>query len=227
MINITDLLLIICSILFIYIGINRGFLRSLMGPIAFILGSLLGLICFEMTKNLMWSFCVGALSPILITWGLSGLLNLWYPREDWVPNALSQILGAVLTLLWGMPFILAFVVIASILPPANPVLKAINEDVNRSYCFKQIKPLINQFLPEPKKTNPSPGKTPSPSEIQALAEDPRFKAIREDPEIQKQIEANNFGALMANPKMMALTQEVMKDPELMKKLLRASQTPSK
>ncbi len=57
------------------------------------------------------------------------------------------------------------------------------------------------------------------ADTQSLAQDPRFQKILQDAEIQQEINGHDMAKLMSNPKIMALTQQIMTDPEMLKKVM--------
>ena len=80
-----------------------------------------------------------------------------------------------------------------------------------------VKPFADAFGPQKKKT--TDGKTVSQVDMESLAQDPRFQKIYEDPQLQKDIADKNLPKLMSNPKILELTQQLMNDPQALKKLL--------
>ena len=101
-----------------------------------------------------------------------------------------------------------------------PGFKPVYNDIRRSAAYRIIRPFTAHFIPTSILGAQPEAKTDNPAA--SLAQDPRFQSVFQDPEIQKAIAAQDYGKLMANPKIMGLTQELMSDPQAMKKLMAIS-----
>ena len=220
----TDLILFFISILFLIRGASRGFLNSLVGPFSIILTTILSIIYYQQTNDVITSLLIGLIGPMLLYFIIKLLLRSWTLATNSgisQPNFLSRLAGALLTLAWGWIFIVFTLILLAVMPPWGKALTAVNQDVLRSRTYRVIKPLGECFFTAPKKNVPA---TPSASttasdDAKSLAQDPRFQAVLQDPEIKKDIDAHDLVKLMSNPKMMDLTRQIMSDPATMKKVM--------
>ncbi len=229
--NTTDLIVLGCAALLIWRGASRGFVRSILGPICLILATLLATYYFNSTKNIVISLLIGLFGPMALHFFLSNYLKLWHgmTNPEWKPNPLSRLSGALLTLIWGLVFIGMTLVLLTLIPPFADGIKQISQNVRSSISYSLIKPFI-QATP-PAKTSATTSQSANNNDIAQIANDPRFQEVINDPEIQRAIENNDFAKLMSNPKIMSLTQSLMQDPEMIKKLMtmhsQLQQNPSK
>ena len=219
----------ILSILLVIRGLTRGWIRSLISPFSIIVTTFISMIYFQITKNALTSLAIGLFGPIALNLGLNFLLKTWGAITDTKPSLPSRLGAAALTLLWGWIFIICALMLLAIFPfPKEKKWSNLRQDVVQSISYTRIvKPLIDHFLA---RSDPllqknvavltaSKSKKNAQADIKSLAEDPRFQKILQDPEIQKDVEDHNIAKLMSNPKMMALTQEIMNDPEALKKVI--------
>jgi len=152
------------------------------------------------------------------------LLHTWVVATNsdiQTPGFLSRLGGSFLTLIWGWVFIVFVLIFLTVLPCSwEKTLTAIHNDVVRStsYC-RIVKPLEDVFFATSNQNIPVATGTALNFDAKSLATDPRFQKILQDPEIQDEIKAHDIVKLMRNPKMLALTQQIINDPETMKKVL--------
>jgi hypothetical protein len=218
---ITDIITFILSIYLLNQGAGRGFLLSLFGPFSIIIATIVSVMYYQTTQDMAASLIIGLIGPLLLGLLLKLLLNTWVKATNSKiqPDFLSRFGGAILTLMWGWVFIVLILILLSILPPWGPTLGAVHNDVMRSVSYQAARPL-EKMLFGPAKQKASPAAAGSPiKDVQSLAQDPRFQKVLQDPEIQKEIQAHDIAKLMQNPKMMDLVQQLMADPETMKKVL--------
>lgn len=224
--QITDLIIIACSIFLLWRGASRGFVRSCLGPICLIIATAVSIFFYNSSKNIVLALLIGLFGPMALHFFISNYLKLWHTmtNPEWKPNPLSCSMGAMLTLIWGWVFIVLTLILLTIIPPLHPSISSMKEDVQASFSYKLVKPLIDSKL-APKSTNNKKSQAPvSENDIAALAKDPRFQAVLKDPDVQKAIADNNIAAMFSNPKIMALTQELMSDPDMLKKLMAFQQS---
>ncbi len=218
---ITDLITISLSIFFLIRGASRGFLNSLLGPFSMIAATFLSIIYYQSTNNLVISLVIGLIGPLILNFSLKFLLGTWAEATDGdvKPNFLSRLGGSILTLIWGWVFIVFTLILLALLPPLEKTLAAVHGDVTRSISYSLARPLGDIFFAGPRQNVPVATSTTATNDAKSLAEDPRFQRVLQDPEVQKEVNAHDIFKLMGNPKMMALTQQIMSDPATMKKVL--------
>jgi len=215
---VTDIIISFISIFLLSLGTSRGFMRSLLGPFSIIVTTIISIIYYQITQNIMISLGIGLIGPMLLTFLLKFLLKTWAKatNNDIKLSSLSRLGGSILTLLWGWVFIVLTLILLAVLPPWTEALTAIHNDVIKSMSYSIAKPWKENFYGA------------SPSDAKSLAQDPRFQKVLQDPEIQEEINAHDIVKLMSNPKMINLTKQIMSDPATMKKVMAvySSQTQS-
>ncbi len=217
MINVTDIILTLIAVYLFLLGFTRGFLRSIFGPIALIVGTWLAWMYYQATHQSFASICIGLIAPmvlsILLRFVLAGWLKSLNPDEKL--GIISRCAGALITFIWGWVFVILMVVCLEVFPGINPTIEKMQTSINTSNFAKlTIAPFKYFIIPAPK-----PSATAKPVSMEELAKDPRLAALLNDPEIQDAAAKKDFVELLKNPKVMTLTQEMMKDPELMQKMM--------
>ena len=210
-----DIITFILSILFLIRGASRGFMRSLLVPSSIIVATIISIIYYQGTGNLITSLILGLIGPLFLNLLFKSLLPSESAKLAIITDTkiklsfFSRLGGSILTLIWGWVFIIFTLILFTVLPPWGETLTAIHNDVGNSASYGYIaKPLEEIFFAAPKQNN----------DAKSLAEDPRFQKILQDPDIQKEIDAHDIVKLMKNPKMMDLVQQLMSDPATMKKV---------
>ena len=219
--TITDIATLILSIFFLNRGASRGFMRSLTGPFSIIVTTIISIIYYQTTEDLIISLLIGLIGPLLLNYFLNFLLKTWAKatNTEIKPGFFSCLGGSMLTLIWGWVFIIFTLILFTVLPPWGETLTAIHNDVGNSASYGYIaKPLENALFATSKQNAAAAASEASSNDAKSLAEDPRFQKILQDPDIQKEIDAHDIVKLMSNPKMMDLVQQIMNDPATMKKV---------
>jgi len=228
----TDIAALILSILFLVRGASRGFMNSLTGPFSIIVTTILSILYYQTTKDLITSLLIGLIGPLFLNLLLKFLLKTWAKatNTETKPDFLSRLWGSVLTLIWGWVFIIFTLILLTVLPPWGETLTAIRNDVTKSASYLITKNLEKTLFANSKQNVLSFGdkdhevETLGSSDAKSLAEDPRFQKILQDPDIQKEIQAHDLVKLMGNPKMMDFVQQMMNDPATMQKVLNLYKT---
>ncbi len=208
----TDVIIACILVFLIWRGMSRGFLRSLLGPASFVIGTAAAYAYYNISHNIFVSVAIGFFGPFILLWFFRVVVNSFSDVK--APSPLSSALGALVTVSWGMVLVLPVIAVLALLPPMYAA-------INSSYAYAASRPLAKYFkLPEADAPKPAPAATKGPQQpesptVKALAEDKRMQEILNDPTIVKAIEEKNYAALMSNPKIMAIAQ----DMELMKKVL--------
>lgn len=215
--TVTDSAVLILSIFFLLRGASRGFMNSLIGPFSIIAATIISIIYYQATKNIIISLLIGLAGPLLLNLLFKFLLKSWAKVTS--PSFLSRIGGAILNLIWGWVFIFLTLILLTVLPPWGETLKAIQHDVTKSRSYLIAKPFENTFFAAPQQNATPVTRRSLRNDAKSLAQDPHFQKILRDPEIQKDIDTHDFAKLMSNPKMMGLVQEIMNDPATMNKVL--------
>ncbi|MBI3602379.1 MAG: CvpA family protein [Candidatus Omnitrophica bacterium] len=205
--NWTDIIVLICSGFLIWRGASRGFLGSMLGPLALIIATVVSVVYYILTKGILISLLIGLLGPFILAWIFRWLLRSWkqMTNPEGKLSPASRIGGALLTLAWGLIMIIITLLLLALIPSINGPLQAMYKDIHQSKIYHLIKPWDMAGLDKP-----------SPQDdLRALAKDKRVQDIIHDPQITQAIRQKDFTALMSNPKIMALTQ----DPQMIKKIV--------
>ena len=220
--TVTDITVLILSIFFLIRGASRGVMNSLIGPFSIIVTTIISIIYYQITKDIIISLVLALIGPFLLSLLLKFLLEMWVKttyRDIKQPGFLSRLGGAILTFAWGWVFIIFTLILLTVLPPWGKTLTTIHDDVSNSVSYVYAaKPLEECFFAAPKQNTAAVTGETSGSDVKSLAEDPRFQKVLQDPDIQKEIDAHDIVKLMGNPKMMDLVQQIMNDPATMKKV---------
>jgi hypothetical protein len=214
----TDILTFGCIIFLGVRGFQRGFLGSLFGPLALILASIVSIVYYLGTKDLVVSLIIGLIGPFILAWILRASLKTWNQwKQVYNPDAqlslISRIFGIFISVSWGLVMIIITVLLLVIVPPVNESLKAMNRDIRSSWLYSVIKPF--DMMAEEENKDPNVPQTTPEQRIEALSQDARIQALLQDQQIQEAIQRKDYGFLMAHPKMTA----IMSDPTLVKKML--------
>ena len=200
---ITDIITAICFLFLVWKGASRGFLGSLLGPLALILATIISIVYYAYTKNALPTLCIGLIGPFVLSWLFRSVLHSLNPENNL--SFISRLSGALLSLCWGMSILIMTIVLITIIPPMHSVMQSIDKDIYASKVYQAIKP-FNPF---------AVAKTDPQVNIKYLSQDPRIQAIINDPQIIDAVNRKDYAAMISNPKITAL----MQDPEMIKKMM--------
>jgi uncharacterized membrane protein required for colicin V production len=219
--DITDTIAFLLSVFFLFRGFSRGFMRSLLGPFSIIVATIISIIYYQITQDLVLSLVIGLIGPFILHLLLKFFLKMLAKatNTEVPPGFLSRLGGAILTLAWGWVFIILTLLLLTLLPPLGKTLASMRSDVTRSISYTIAKPLEDLLFASSKQNNAAVTSAAPNNDAKSLAEDPRFQKVLQDPEVQKEIDAHDMVKLMSNPKMMDLTREILSDPATMKKVM--------
>ena len=219
--GLTDCAIFILNIFLVIRGSSRGFMRSLLGPFSIIVATIISIIYYQITKDIILSLVIGLIGPIFLHLFLKNLLKAYAKATNTEirPDFLSSLGGVILTLIWGWVFIIFTLLLLALLPPWGKTLSAIHNEVIDSGSYHLIKPLGDSFFAPSKQDVSAAASSSAANDAKSLADDPRFKKVLQDPEIQKEINNHDMVHLMGNPKMIALTQQILSDPATFKKIM--------
>jgi uncharacterized membrane protein len=221
--TVTDFVTGVLSFYLLARGAMRGFINSLIFPLSIIAATIFSAVYFKMTNDMIISLAIGLIGPFLLCFLLKFIFKIWVQAinsDITQPVLISRLAGAILTFVWGWVFIIFTLILLAVLPPWEGVLKGMHDDVTKSASYLTIaKPIQETFYTTSKQTSVGLNGASANDDAKSLALDPRFQRILQDPEIQKEINAHDIAKLMSNPKMMNLVQQIMSDPDTMKKVM--------
>jgi len=228
----TDLITFTLSIYFLWSGGSRGFILSLLVPFSIIIATIISIVYFQITKDIIICLLIGLFGPILLNllfkFFLKHLTKVF--NSEIKPGFLSRLGGAIVNLVWGWIFIIFALILLASLPSWGGAMTAVHNDVVKSASYFFVKPWGESLFAAAQKNvpttttsttgaNPTDTSTASNNDATSLSQDPRFQAALQDPEVQKEIDAHDIVKLMGNPKMMELTRQIMSDPATFKKVM--------
>lgn len=225
--SITDSVVLALTLYFLYRGWSRGLLRTLIGPIALILGCVMAVIYYAQNHNILMAFVISIVAPMILNLLFSLALTVWQKtvNADNPVSPVSRAWGAGLCALWGDINLLLIIVLIALAPSNAPWIENVRQDIFNSRVYsivdqwtKHLIPqksidirAVSQILKDPDQMQ----NLQSSEEYKAVWEDKTIRALLADEEIMRDIQDKNFAKLLTNPKMQAL----MKDPGLVKKIL--------
>ncbi len=224
--SITDYITIAAFLYFFFNGWRKGFLKTLLGPLSLIIGCFAGFAYYQKTQNMAMSLGISILGPFAINILASIVLRLWHKavNGDIPLSPINRISASALSILWGGSYLALMLLLIGITPLKISWFEKMQNDVlaSKSYAFidRQIGnkmpdtildvKKITGLLKDPEKLE----KFQSTEEFKALSSDELLKDILSDEETAEQIKSQDYGALLANPKI----QEVFQNEELLKKI---------
>jgi uncharacterized membrane protein required for colicin V production len=225
--TLTDKIIFFAAIILLWRGFNKGFLRTIFGPVAFLVCSAISYSYYIFTHDLVVAIAIGVIAPIVLNVLFSILLNLLSGgKERGSISLISRIIAALFNFAWGEFIIIVVLVTVLMLPFDLPSLHKVQHDIENSSVYDLVKPTVDGLLkshhiqPDPAKisalSDPEKLKdVEKTAEYQALVSDPRIQTLINDPDVIEQIENRQIAQVMQNPKFLELT----RDPELLKKFL--------
>lgn len=224
----TDKIIFFFAIYLFWRGWSKGFLQTVLGPIALIVATVLSYIYYIITHNMIIAIAIGTVGPIILSIVLSmtiGTLLLAADKKN--ISLLSRFLGASINTIWGEFLLITGIFLIMFIPLKIPLVQNIQSDIQQSRSYSQVKTKIDEMFDQdvagaldPSKlailTDPKGlehlGKT---KEFQDVMNDPLVQDLLNDPQTTQAIEQKDIGKLMQSPKFIAIT----KDPDLLKKFL--------
>ena len=208
-------------------GAYQGFLRSLFGPISFVLGTATAYAVFFTTRNIIAAAFAVILAPVFFTWAFNVIIRIW--NGDVTPKFtfLSRFAGAAMNLVWNGTFIGLTMLFLAILPLKDSRLNAVRLDMKASLTYHLLEQATggNKKPPAPPVDCPSGACSMNKADLDALAtdkelvdiqNDERVKNLVNDPALREAIEKKDFPKLFANPTIISLLQ----DPQFITKILK-------
>lgn len=223
---ITDYIIVGALFYFFFRGWNKGFLKTLIGPIALIISGFTGYTHYQKTQDMNTALLICIAGPIIISILLSFSITLWRKaaKSDTPPSLTSALLGSSFSILWSGSYLALFLILIGMVPIRAAWFEKIQEDVTLSKSYSFIRnwaddkiPIVSFDVKKVIRILQDPAKLEqfeSTEEFQNLMEDDQLKGLFSDKEISEQIQNKNYSRLLSNPKMQAIFQ----DKELLKKI---------
>ncbi len=215
----TDYIALFILSYFFYRGWRKGFLRTILGPIALLACCIAAFLYYQESQNIAISFLICIIGPFALTILVSVLLKLWNKtvNDKITYSPLSRFSGGTFSLLWGGGYVVMFLLFIAFIPLKFEWFTKIQNDVTESKSYALVSQWTDNKIPataldigEISQAFKDPEKLKdleSTSEFKDLIEDERFKEIFTDEEIAEYIQTKNFSQLLTNPKIHALLQD--------------------
>lgn len=213
----TDIVILVLVVLYALSGWKKGLMRILLGPLSLAVCVILSFWYYQRTQNVWLSLAIGVLGPFFLNGLLSIVLALLrkaiHGDDDTGPSVFSRLAGSLVNVTWSGGLILISLYLFTRIPADTFNVGALRKDVERSWSYAVMVAAVDSAFPHwsGKSTSTQQVKQDlqETEEYQRLMADDRVRALFEDEEIMKQVQAKNLTALMNNPKLL----EVM-DPQL-------------
>lgn len=219
----TDFIILIILFVNFLIGWMKGFLRSLVGPLALVACVYLSLDFFAKTQNSAAAIAIALFGPLVLSLIAGFLIRFFLGGVK--PGKVSRFAGGFLYVLWIGAMIVISIVMVMLIPLQWKPFKVLQSGIRGSLTYKLVAPLMAAYLPK-EKTPVSYGppqtrqqkfeEIQSTEEYQDLMGDPRVRALLEDEELVAAIREKDIATMMNDPRLL----EVMQDPDLLQKFLR-------
>lgn len=223
----TDLIVILAFLLFFYLGWRKGFMKSIIGPIALIIASIFSIQYYFKTQDMLMALVIGVFGPFILHIIFAILIKIWHisvsdKKELSTP---SRFIGGCFSLFWrGSIFVLMLILIVMIPLSWGPMEKIqLNITQSRTYqFFMQFfgehgggsafnLESITDILEDPEKLE----QLQETDEFNALVEDKTLKEIFEDEDYIKIAQEKDFAKLLSHPN----TQKILQDKNLVQKIM--------
>lgn len=232
MFNGTDLIISFLIVFYAYSGWRKGFFRSILSPISFVICFLFAWLYFKRTHNILISFSISMMGPFLINQFILWVLTIERgSQEEHSPIDLtSRWLGCAVTLMWGLTMSLLVIFLLAISPlKMEPVVFA-RQNIIKSFVFSMIASRLpkSSFVLAKDDTSstmavPVGGEPPQladqslaqTAEYQNLITDQRIKDLFADPEVEQLIKNKDYMKLLQNKNF----GRILDDPQLIAKML--------
>ncbi|HLF19033.1 MAG TPA: CvpA family protein [Candidatus Omnitrophota bacterium] len=219
----------VCLILGLYFinGARKGLLKTLLGPIAFIIGTLIAVVYYLNTHLLINTLLISILSPFALNILFFLILKFWNKtiQKGETISPLSRLLGGLMAILWSGAWVLCLLIFLALIPAQTPWFNSLQEQISASKACGVARRLIGHKIPE-SSTNitklteilENPDKYAALKDLkeyQDLINDPALNELLSDTTSTEQMKNRDFPGLLSNPKFQALLQ----NKDLIKKIL--------
>ena len=227
MYNLIDSIVLLLLLIYFTRGWMRGFLKTIFGPIALILASIVSYIYFKQTNNLVIGLVICLIGPFILEFLFSLGLKLWNQTtdEDEEPFTLGRLAGGFLSLLWGGIIIVLCLVLTTMIPLKMSWLENLQARIKQSttygllnHYFHLEKKAYTQTLSSLQEAFNDPQKLQRLEQTEAfqdLINDDKLRNLLQNEDLAEQLKGNNLGEMIKSQQI----QEIIKDKDLVRKFL--------
>ena len=230
--SITDYIIILLAVFFLYSGWKKGFFSAILNPFCFILGTTASFLYYLKYQNIFITFLIGLLSPFILFFLFSGIVKLKNKVFKIKPelSKLSRFSGSFSCLLWRGAWILVLIISLMIMPYQQTWIKTIQNDIAQSKTYSLLNHILGPSIeeirnlvhltPETVENFPVIKEIQDTKEYVNLINNQKFKDFIDDQEIVRHIKNKDMGKLLMNPKMKSL----LEDKDFMKNVIKINQS---
>ncbi len=230
--NTVDYIVLAFLVISMGLGWVRGFLRTIIKPVSWLLCLYLGYAYYMRTQSLIISFVISLVGPFVVKFLLTALIEILQKSgkkegEKTGLSFLSRILGLGMSGVW-MAFLIGIVyfmvgIIPFKIPGFEPFRNRIVE--SRSYIFfshsvgKQFPRLAK--VQQTSTLDFSDPETAKQFDVEKLQSSSEFKNLMEHPQVQSLFQDETFQERIRNGQVMGIMEdkrvkEILQDPQVMK-----------
>jgi len=225
-IMVTDYIAVGALLFFFIKGWRKGFLKTLLKPIALIVGCLIAFLYYQQTQNIPISLLICVLSPFALRILAFLILKLWdkAANKETSLSISSRLFGSIFDVLWSGSYLVLLLIMIGFMPLHVAWFEKIQNDVIASKSYNALHQFMDKKIPSlsgdiNKITaiieNPAKlQQFQSTKEFKTLIEDDTLQDIFSDEELTEQIQKKDYGKLLSNPKI----QSIMQDKQLLEKM---------
>ncbi|MBF0483891.1 MAG: CvpA family protein [Candidatus Omnitrophica bacterium] len=229
MIYLTDKIVVVILTIYFLIGWQRGFFKAIIGPIAFIVGTLISAVYYFETKNLIIAVIIGIIAPLVL--GVIFSILFRPPPKDKDDNSsptisfVNRAAGGLICAAWSGGMAILCIILVTLIPSNFKPLASIKKDISSSQTYRIVNKLsghrlkktvldIDMFnnLVKSEKVQEDMQKSEA---YKNLMDDPSVKSILNDAKTLESIQKKDIKSLIGNPKILA----IMNNPDLIGKLM--------
>jgi len=224
--NIIDLIVIILLSFYFFTGLRKGFIRTLVGPLALIIGTIVAIVYYLQTENFLWALLISILAPLALNLCLLITLKVLHKtfKRDSKMSLFSRFAGGTLAALWSGAWIILTLIFLVITPCEWSWFDKLQDNILDSNTYTVIRKVIGDKIPNASMNvqeisemlqNPKKFKVlRGTDEYKELERDPVIRDLLSSKETMDQIKNQNIPKLLSNPKFKAL----LSDKNLIKKV---------
>jgi len=211
-----DKIILVFVAVFFLSGWLKGFLRSLVGPVAFICCFLSAVIFYDLNQNILMAAVIMFAGTIALALCLSLLLwislrsiNKEYRGKIFL---LSRICGATTNVAWQANILFFGIIFFSLCPLEEGALTTLQRQVSESTMVSYYKTkIVNQDV-RLQALVASLESLRDPQQVQAIAQTDKYKAFQNDPNVQAFIHDPELQKALADNDSL----KILKSPSLRK-----------
>jgi uncharacterized membrane protein required for colicin V production len=222
-----DIIFLLAGIFFFLAGLSKGFLKTIIGPLALVLGTGMGFMYYQKTGDWAAAFVISFFGPITIKvgfWLFRAMLPTPKPEEQRALT-LGKIAGGVFNLLWGWGIMAIIIMFLTMIPGEWIWLKKVQTNILQSNTYAWINKQTHYIFQKGRDNILSvltfwttPGQSAKMAEMpeyQELIEQDKVQTILDDENLLLKLQDHNPLTALRDPKIQAL----IKDKDLVKQIL--------